>query len=111
MAGKDEANGQHHTVETDTNLSETTPAIPATETKAKTADTNESAACIAWDDAVAEGKAILAKVAQAERSPYRLGELAHKVVHPKYGEEQMPEYPPGFFDATEMPIAGWFANR
>jgi hypothetical protein len=64
---------------------------PANDTTALTAATNESAVCIAWDDAVAEGKAILAKIVEAERSPYRLGELADKVV-PKYGEETLAEY-------------------
>jgi hypothetical protein len=44
---------------------------------------------IPWDDAVREGKAIMTQLNQAQ---LRLGELADKVVHPKYGDRTFAEY-------------------
>jgi hypothetical protein len=88
---KGNSHGQHHTVETDTNnLNGLQPA---------TADTNESVERIAFDDAVAEGKAILAKIEDAQRGQLRLGELAHKIVHPTYGDRTLAKF------AKELGIA------
>jgi hypothetical protein len=85
---KGKANGQHHPVETDTNLSETTPATPANDTTATTADTIAPTEQIPWKDAVREGKEIVAR----EREDYlRLGELADKV-EPKYGDSTLAKY-------------------
>jgi hypothetical protein len=100
MAGKDEANGQRHPVETDTSISNGHDhSVPANDTTATIADTGESPERIAFDDAVAEGKAILAKIEDAQRGQLRLGELAHKVVHPTYGDRTIAKF------AKELGIA------
>jgi hypothetical protein len=91
MAGKLSPSGQHPATP-DPNLNGQQLATPADETSAPTADSNEQAETIAWDAAVSEGKVILAKIAETERSKLRLGELAHKVVHPKYGDRTFAKY-------------------
>jgi hypothetical protein len=42
--------------------------------------------------AVAKGKAIKAQQVAAERNNYLLGEYAHKVVHPTYGDRTLAKY-------------------
>ena len=61
-------------------------------------DTSEPTAQIAWNDAVDEGKRILAKIDEAERSQLEaergqlgLGELADKV-QPKYGQQTLAKF-------------------
>jgi hypothetical protein len=58
--------------------------------KAPSTDTPEDT--IPWDVAVAEGKEIVARIKAAERDQLRLGELAHKVVHPKYGDQTFAKF-------------------
>ena len=47
---------------------------------------------IPWSGAVAEGKEIKVRLKAAERDKLRLGELAHKVVHPIYREETFAKF-------------------
>ena len=53
---------------------------------AQVADTSAPTETIPFADAVAKCKALKAQQAEAERSNYLLGEYAHKVVHPTYGD-------------------------
>jgi hypothetical protein len=71
--------------DTDCATNGSAPAYTATSTNA-TADT------IPWDDAVAEGKEINVRLKAAERDQLRLGELAHKVVHPIYRENTFAKF-------------------
>jgi hypothetical protein len=63
------------------------------------ADTIPPTDAIPFDDAVVEGKEIVAKIEaaergleDAERDKLRLGELAAKVVHPKYGDRTLAKF-------------------
>jgi hypothetical protein len=47
---------------------------------------------IPFDQAVAEGKEIVAKIADAERGQLRLGELADKVTHPDLGDRTIANF-------------------
>jgi hypothetical protein len=62
--------------------------------KAEQMATTASAAeeTIEFQAACVEGKAILGKIEEAERGQLRLGELAHKVVHPTYGDRTMAKF-------------------
>ena len=62
------------------------------ETTAPATDTTASVEQIPWKEAVARGKAIMARQVAAERSKYELGELAHKVVHPEYGDRTLAKF-------------------
>jgi hypothetical protein len=64
----------------------------STQTKRLATNGHAPADTIPWDDAVAEGSKLWAKIGDAERDQLRLGELAHKVVHPIYGEETFSKF-------------------
>jgi hypothetical protein len=57
-----------------------------------TINSSASTETIPFADAVVEGKAIWAKIKEAEDSKLRLGELAHKVVHPTYGDRTFAKF-------------------
>jgi hypothetical protein len=65
-------------------------------TSKPTADSSASVKRIAWNDAVPEGKKLVANIGAAERDieryQWRLGELAHKVVHPTYGDRTLANF-------------------
>jgi hypothetical protein len=54
-------------------------------------DTNASSDTINFDDAVAEGKAIITKIEEAERGQLRLGELADQL-ETQYGDRTLAKY-------------------
>jgi hypothetical protein len=56
------------------------------------ADASAPTETIPWDEAVTEGKALVARIKAAESDQLRLGELAHKVVHPKYRDRTFAKY-------------------
>jgi hypothetical protein len=88
------------TTTTTISMNSRSPAMrkPANKKPAPSAAASGPVGCIKYNDAVAEGKKIIARIEAAERGQLRLGELAAKV-ETKYGDRTLAKF------AAELGIA------
>jgi hypothetical protein len=89
----DSARTDTTTIAGDISLNSRSPAMRklANKKPAPSAAASGPVGCIKYDDAVAEGKEIIANIEAAQRDQLRLGELAHEV-HTKYGDRTLANF-------------------